>query len=122
MLYKELEKFRYHEFSSGSTTGDDYKEFERKYRNYLKNMCKTYDWELAKFNKNHYEFSAFIKNEEGKYVYLSISDVRFFPREWEDHILIRRADSPTDYTGGANFYSSLILLDANIELLFEKIR
>lgn len=120
-IFKEIEKYRNFEFSTGCATGKDYITFQTKYRNALKKMCDTYGWELVKFMKGHYEFSAFIKNEEDKYVYLSISDVRFFPNKWQDHILIRKADSPTDYIGGANFYSDLCLLDANIAMIFTKL-
>ena len=120
-IFKEIEKYRNFEFSSGCTTGKDYITFQTKYRNALKKMCDTYGWELVKFMKGHYEFSAFIKNEKDKYVYLSISDVRFFPNKWQDHILIRKADSSTDYTGVVNFYSDFCLLDANIAMIFTKL-
>lgn len=107
------------EFSSGYTTGEDYKTFERIYINILKSMCKENDWELVKINKNHYEFSAFFKFED-KYIYMSISDVRYFKNEWFTHILYRTAKNDTDYHGGTNLYTDLPSLRFAIKNLFNK--
>lgn len=117
MSIKDLEKYLNYEFSSGPYTGEDYKTFERKYINYLKSVCKEQGWEFVKANKNHYEFSAFIKFEN-KYIYLSISDVRFFNNEWYNHILFRTAKSEKDYTGGQNLYTTLPLLKLALLNLF----
>lgn len=104
---KDLEKYVNYEFSSGCYTGDDYKSFQTKYINYLKSVCKNNNWRLLNVGKNHYCFSAFIKSAENKCVYISISDVRYFPNEWYDHILIRTAENETDYRGGFNNYTTL---------------
>jgi hypothetical protein len=116
---KELEKYLNYEFSSGCETGEDYKQFERKYINYLKSMCKENGWKLVNVGKNHYEFSAFLLCEY-KYIYLSISDVRFFNNEWYNNILIRTAQSETDYSGGSNHYSTLPTLKFVIQNLINK--
>lgn len=76
---KDLEKYVNYEFSSGCYTGDDYKSFQTKYINYLRSICKNNHWRLVNVGKNHYCFSAFIKSAENKCVYISISDVRYFP-------------------------------------------
>ncbi len=104
---KDLEKYVNYEFSSGCYTGDDYKSFQTKYINYLRSICKNNHWRLVNVGKNHYCFSAFIKSAENKYVYISISDVRYFSNEWYDHILIRTAENETDYRGGFNNYTTL---------------
>jgi hypothetical protein len=103
---KDLEKYLDYEFSSGPYTGDDYKQFQNKYINYLRTLCKQNGWELVNIGRNHYEFSAFIKTDD-RYIYLSISDVRFFPNDWYNHILIRTAIDERDYHGGYNNYTSL---------------
>ena len=72
---KELEKYLNYEFSSSCYTGEDYKEFERKYISYLKELGKMNNWELKSVNKNHYEFSVFYQVRYC-FIYLSISDVR----------------------------------------------
>ena len=115
----DMKKYLNYEFSSGGYTGDDYKSFERKYINYLKSLAKENGWELVNVGKNHYEFSAFFKYED-KYVYFSISDVRFWQNEWYKHILIRTASHQKDYRGGGNCYASLPLLSFAIKQLFER--
>ena len=116
---KELKKYLNYEFSSGCYTGEDYKQFERKYINYLKAMCKDYGWELAKVNKNHYEFSAFFKDNNNKFVYLNIGDVRCLRNEWYYHILVRTAENEKDYHGGQNQYTSLETLPIKLHYLFK---
>lgn len=115
--YDKIRKYLNFEFSTGCTTGEDYKEFERKYINYLKKMCQSYGWELVKPRKGHYELSAFIKKQD-QYVYLSISDVRFFLNEWYNHILVRTAKNDSDYHGGRNNYTTLSYLPVAIHQLF----
>jgi len=61
-------------------------------------------------------FQRIIKGN-GKYVYLSISDVRFFRNEWYNHILIRSAESERDYCGGHNNYTSLPNLQSAVGFL-----
>lgn len=112
-----LKKYLNNEFSSGGYTGDDYKSFQNKYINYLRSMCRSSGWELVKAGRNHYCFSAFIKNKQNKYVYLSISDVRYFSNEWYKNILIRTAAHEKDYSGGRNNYTALPDLQSGIARL-----
>ena len=116
-----LKQYINFEFSTGCYTGNDYKTFQTKYINYLKTICKENNWSLIKVNKNHYCFSAFIKGgTENKYVYISISDVRYFNNNWYNHILIRTAKNEVDYKGGFNHYTTLDKLEYKIcELLKE---
>lgn len=114
-----LKKYLGYEFSSGCYTGNDYKSFQTKYINYLKTMCKDNHWELVNVNKNHYCFSAFIKSAEGRYVYLSISDVRYFADEWFNHILVRTAKNEVDYKGGFNNYTALEDLEGKVAILLD---
>lgn len=74
----ELKKYLDYEFSTGCYTGEDYKSFQAKYINYLKAMCKENHWQLVNVSRNHYCFSAFIQSSQNKFVYISISDVRYF--------------------------------------------
>ena len=113
----ELRKYLTHSFSTGCTTGKDYKTFQTKYINYLRSLCRLHGWELVNVGRNHYNFSAFIRNESGKHVYLSISDVRFFNSDWYYRILIRTAKSERDYCGGANNYACLTTLSESVERL-----
>lgn len=117
----KLKQYINYEFSTGCYTGNDYKTFQTKYINYLKTICKENNWSLIKVNKNHYCFSAFIKGgTENKYVYISISDVRYFNNDWYNHILVRTAKNEVDYKGGFNYYTTLAKLEGKIcELLKE---
>lgn len=103
---KDLEKYLDYEFSSGGYTGEDYKQFQNKYINYLRALCGQNGWELVNAGRNHYEFTAFLKRDD-RYVYFSISDVRFFRNDWYNHILVRTAFDERDYHGGHNNYTSL---------------
>ena len=116
-----LKQYINYEFSTGCYTGNDYKTFQTKYINYLKDIGKENNWSLIKVNKNHYCFSAFIKGgTENKYVYISISDVRYFNNDWYNHILVRTAKNEVDYKGGFNHYTTLDKLECKIcELLKE---
>lgn len=118
----ELKKYIDYEFSSGCYTGEDYKTFQTKYINYLRSICKENGWIFVRALRGHYEFSLFIKDNENNYVYLSISDVRFFPNEWFNHVLIRTAKSEEDYTGGRNQYYSLPVLQFAIHQLLKGVQ
>lgn len=116
---QDLQKYLDYEFSTGSYTGEDYKTFQMKYINYLRSVCKDNDWTLVNVIRGHYEFSAFIRNQTGRYVYFSISDVRFWRNEWYSRILIRTAESETDYHGGGNYHTRLPDLVSNVTSLFK---
>ena len=115
----ELKKYLNYEFSTGVYTGEDYKTFQTKYINYLKSICKENGWIFVNALRNHYCFSAFIKSSDGNFIYLSISDVRFFRNEWFNHVLIRTAKNEKDYTGGSNKYYSLPVLQFAIHQLLK---
>lgn len=116
---KDLEKYIDYEFSSGCYTGEDYKSFQTKYINFLRSICKQNHWQLVNVGRNHYCFSAFIKSEENKCVYISISDVRFFTNEWYNNILIRTAKNEQDYYGGFNHRTTLKELEMKAMELLE---
>ena len=116
---EELKKYLTHEFSSGSYIGTDYKTFQTKYINYLKAMCKANHWQLVNIGRNHYCFSAFIQSSQNKFVYISISDVRYFSNEWYNHILIRTAKNEVDYRGGFNNYTTLEHLELKAAQLLD---
>lgn len=116
----QLRKYLNFSFSTGVTTGKDYQSFQTKYIHYLKNLCKDNHWELVNIGRNHYCFSAFIRNLSNKYIYLSISDVRYFNNYWHNKILIRTAKNERDYYGGVNHYSTLPTLAESISLLLQK--
>ena len=114
----DLRKYIGYEFSSGPYTDKDYLTFQTKYINYLRAFCCNNGWELVNIGRNHYCFSCFIKNNEDKFVYLSVSDVRGYNPEWYYHVLIRTAKNEKDYHGGTNNYTSLENLQESVARLF----
>lgn len=63
--------------------------------------------EVVDFHKNHYEFSAVLKNPETeKFVYVSISDVRYRNDEWVSCTLYRTMKYEKDWTGGENHFGA----------------
>lgn len=113
----ELKKYLGYDFSSGPYTGKDYLTFQTKYINYLRSLCRQNGWELVNVGRNHYCFTAFIKDGNGRFVYLSVSDVRGRNNEWYKSILIRTAKQEKDYTGGWNNYTALPELQSAVTSL-----
>jgi hypothetical protein len=108
-----LRHFVDYRFSSGGVTGSDYKSFQTKYKNFIKKNLPE-GFVIAKWNPNHYEFSCVIEHES-KYVYVSISDVRYWPNEWFENILVRTMKHDSDWSGGTNQYASIFNLMKKIE-------
>ena len=105
MAVKNIEKWLGFQFSSGPYVGDDYKSFQRDAKACLKKMCTENGLLLHSFSGNHYEFSAVLQNESThRYVYLSISDVRYWQDEWYLKVLIRTMAHDKDWTGGGNHF------------------
>ena len=98
-----LMEFKNWKFSSGSVADRDFKVFARLFKKYIIQNIPS-NSKLVNFNRGHYYVSGFIENG-GKYVYFSISDVRYF--HWYKNILIRTAETERDYTGGNNYYTTL---------------
>lgn len=108
--------------NGGGYTTKEYDTFQTKYINYLRSICKQNGWTLLKPIKSHYEFSVFIRDEYGHFVYFSISDVRFWQDEWYLKILIRGAKSEKDYTGMRNQYTDLPNAEKNIRRIFDSLK
>lgn len=105
---KNIEKllgYKNYTFSTGSTTGYDFLEFAKMFKKFVGNNLPQ-GAKLVKFCTGHYRLSGFIE-AQGKYVYFSIPDVRYFPNEWITHFLVRRTESDEDYTGKTNHYTTL---------------
>lgn len=102
----------------GSETSPEYKQFEKEYKNILREIGKEIDFELYSFSNNHYDFSAVMKsNKTNSFYYVSISDVRAWNTEWADSVLYRTMKHDKDWTGGQNCYSKLQELGNNLNLL-----
>lgn len=101
----DLEDFKSWEFSSGTSTGKDFKRFGRLFKKFIRSNIPD-ESELIKFSTGHYTLHGFVK--QGKEVlYFSVSDVRYFKNEWANKILIREAENEKDFTGKGNHFTTL---------------
>jgi len=91
-------------FVSSCERTEQYVKFERLCKSEIKKQCKDNGINLHKFNGNHFCWSAVLE-KDGKFIYVSMSDVRFFGN-WYDAILIRTMAHEKDWSGGANHYCS----------------
>ena len=103
----------------GSETSPSYRKFENEFKKLLSDMSEKTPFSLHQFNKNHYEFSAVMKSESGRFYYISIADVRYFPEEWHYKILYRTMEHDKDWRGGQNRYTRLEELVENLKWLEE---
>lgn len=105
-----------YQFESSSVRTPEYAAFERDIKKELKKLMTGY--ELIDWLSGHFEFSSFFKSlKTGRIVYISCSDVRFWPDEWFNNLLIRTAKDEKDYTGGSNDYASLPNLKDKADVL-----
>lgn len=87
-------------FGSGGRNSIEFDEFFELFKRSFTYELKKIKAKEIVFSKGHFYLSGFFKLGEQSY-YFSISDVR----HWIDvRILVRRATSYTDYTGGNNNY------------------
>lgn len=98
-----------HRFSSGPYTGEDYETFQAEYGRWLRRRLPKYKVDIS---GGHYEFSAVITKKGGdgapdRHVYLSISDVRYFPADWYGNVLVRTMKHAEDWCGGTNTYCGI---------------
>lgn len=117
-LPKSLQPFVNYRFSSGGYIGDDFKSFNTKYRNAIKRMLPN-GYEIHSWSRGHYYCSAVIKDVDGRFIYMSIGDVRYFPNKWAEDILIRTMNHDKDWTGGVNHRTDLINFTKDIQCLYE---
>lgn len=95
----------------------DFKRFALQFRNAVKRSLPE-NWKLHECKPNWFTITGFVHNTvTDKWIYFSISDVRFWKDEWCDQILIRTANGPRDFKGGGNHYTSALDFKKNIEWL-----
>jgi len=83
---------------------DAFAQFIRDTRSDIKQMLKGTGWELKTgWKGNWFTTSGFLYNQElDKWIYISISDIRYWQDDWFYNMLIRTAKNDKDYTGGTN--------------------
>jgi hypothetical protein len=116
-LPKTLQPFVNHVFSSGSYTGNDFKDFNIKFKNTIKKLLPE-GYSIHYWNTGHYYCSTVIKDNKERFIYMSISDVRYFPHDWVEDILIRTMEHDKDWKGGSNHRTDLINFTKDIQKLY----
>ena len=112
-----IQKYNNYVFQSSSTKTKEFLSFARAYKKAIQEKLGA-DFELVNWNTGHFYISTFVLNKiNGKYVYLSCSDVRYFRNAWIDNILVRSAKDAKDYTGGSNNYTKLDSLFSSVSKL-----
>lgn len=105
-MKKLLETYRNYNFDSSSHETKEFSAFARKLKAALNKELKANNLILAKFNKGHFEVSAFIENmQTKKQAYVRIGDVRY--NDWSNDVLYRTVENLSDYTGGHNRFTTL---------------
>jgi len=113
---KGIEKWVNNNFYSSSGLTDEFSSFSKDFKKYLKSIAGI-DYDLY-FSRGHFDCSGFFKNKKTeKFVYFSISDVRYFKNAWYDDVLVRTAKDEKDYTGGQNNSCQLTELKKSIDEL-----
>lgn len=115
-LQNFIKKWLNHNFEDwGSVTSSEYKQFQREYKAIIRQIAEDNDYEIYEFIPNHYEFSCILKHTETlQFVYISISDVRYWHNAWYDNILYREMEHAEDWKGKSNSYCSLNDLSSSI--------
>ena len=109
-------------------------DLEKKYRNvdfdhefdlqkqFLADIKKQFRKEIKgakiKLELNWHYISGFIELD-GKYVYVSIEDLRDYGNSFLDYCLYRVAKHDKDFTGGRNRFSDINNLAKNVKVLLE---
>lgn len=115
MKKDSIEKWIGYEFESSSELTKEFSLFARDIKKHIKEVL-PHGSELVNWNRGHFEVCGFIKRGD-KFVYFSISDVRYWQDNWNVNILVRTAKHEKDYTGGSNGYSTLAGFTGAVERL-----
>ena len=96
-----IKKWTNCEFQSSGSLTYEFAEFYRDAKKEFKSQLP--DFEFLNSTRGHFDFSFFVRNiNTKKMAYISCDDVRFWPNDWHNSLLIRTATDENDYTGGTN--------------------
>lgn len=92
---------------------DEQKSFFRVFKNAVKKKLPA-RWTIEKWRVNWFECSGVLKDDQGRYVYLHVGDIRYWQDKWIDDILIRTMEHDKDWTGGQNRRADIFNLDKQL--------
>lgn len=87
--------------------------FFRVFKNAVKKKLPA-RWTIEKWRVNWFECTGVLKDDQGRYVYLHVGDIRYWQDEWIDDILIRTMEHDKDWTGGQNRRADIFNLDKQL--------
>lgn len=96
----------------------DFGNFARHLRTALKKECAKHGLTLKKFNRGHFECSAFVEAPSGKTCYLHINDVRDEASAFE-RVLYRIVRDERDFSGGVNHFAPFATVVEKVAQLCE---
>lgn len=105
---------------AGSVLSEEFKQFARDFKSMAYEAAGYVGAKLFSFHRGHYDVSGFVERN-GKYAYFAFSCPRCIRIDLSrtdcmSGVLVRSADGPKDYTGGANHFCNVFgfadLLDA----------
>ena len=97
-----MQKWMGFRFESSSGLTAEFSEFAKDFKKHLKQQTQK-EFDMMDWSRGHFYISGFLQHKKSKrFVYFSVSDVRFFRDEWFENVLIRTAENEKDYTGGIN--------------------
>lgn len=98
-----------------------YERLQRTARAELRKMMLSNKIVIHRFYKEHYEFSAVLKDEKsGRYIYVAIRDVCLIGDIWWNSVLYRTMNNENDHVGGINHYCQWTELSDRINALLEE--
>lgn len=115
MKKNEIEQWLGHEFESSTGLTKEFAQFAKDFKKHILSALPQGS-ELVMWSRGHFEVCGFVKRGN-KYVYFSISDVRYWPDGWYNDILVRTAKGERDYTGGCNHTTTLPKFTEAVEKL-----
>lgn len=75
-------------------------------RQAINRIKKLFPNDKVEMKVNYHYISGFVTLKDGRILYMSASDERYFDKVYE-HMLVRTAITTKDYTGGRNNYFNL---------------
>ena len=109
-IYPGLRKYVGYNFAYHQS--EQYK-FFRIFKNAVKKKLPA-RWTIEKWRVNWFECSGVLTDDKGRYVYLHISDIRYWHDDWIDDILIRTMEHDHDWVGGPNRKADIFNLDKQL--------
>ena len=103
---KGIDSWLGYRFKSSGELTPEFAAFARDFKKEVVRNLPT-NYELVSWNRGHFFASGFIRNCDGRFVYFSIADVRYWPDAWYNKISLRTAKHDEDYRGKTVIYTDL---------------